>query len=175
MLRSGKTKVAKEQFYGAEKPIKIWNINVDNIVILKLVETKNNSKYLIGYLDEVIRTLMLILPKMNGYVKIFKDKGEDKNKKLPSLLIDDDKLLGKYKTIWTKTEDLQNIKLNALPVYNDRYIKTEIRRYGDKVYTNFRGLNVPEDGVECKSFTVISTDSLLNSDNKYYLQVYLDN
>ena len=26
----------------------------------------------------------------------------------------------------------------------------------DKVYTNFRGLNVPEDDVECESFTVIS-------------------
>ena len=26
----------------------------------------------------------------------------------------------------------------------------------DKVYTNFRGLNVPEDDLECESFTVIS-------------------
>ena len=30
-------------------------------------------------------------------------------------------------------------------------------------------LNVPEDGVECKSFTIISIA------NKYYQQVYLDN
>ena len=34
---------------------------------------------------------------------------------------------------------------------------------------------MPEDGVECKSFTVISIDSLLVYDSKYYLQVYLDN
>ena len=32
-----------------------------------------------------------------------------------------------------------------------------------------------EDGVESKSFTVTSTDLLLDYDNKYYLQVYLDN
>ena len=32
-------------------------------------------------------------------------------------------------------EDLKNIELNVLPVYDDRYIKTKIRRYGDKVYT----------------------------------------
>ena len=57
----------------------------------------------------------------------------------------------------------------------DRYIKTKIRTYGDKVYTNFRGLNAPEDDIECKTFTVISKDSLLVYDNKYYLQVYFDN
>ena len=41
--------------------------------------------------------------------------------------------------------------------------------------TNFRGLNVPEDGVECESFTIISIDSLLVYENKYYLHIYLDN
>ena len=34
---------------------------------------------------------------------------------------------------------------------------------------------MPEDGIEVESFTIISTDSLLAYDNKYYLQVYLDN
>ena len=33
---------------------------------------------------------------------------------------------------------------------------------------------MPEDGTGCEFFTVISIDSLL-SDNKYYLQVYLQN
>ena len=80
-------------------------------------------------------------------------------------------LLEKYKTIWTKIEDLKNIKLNALLVYDDRYVKTKIRIYGDKVNTNFRGLNVPEDDIECESFIVISIDFLLFHENKYYLQV----
>ena len=31
--------------------IKIWDINVDNIVISNLVKTKTNYKYLICYLD----------------------------------------------------------------------------------------------------------------------------
>ena len=91
-----------------------------------------------------------------------------------SFRIDDEKLLEKYEAIWTKIEDLKNIELNALSVYDDRYIKTKIRTYGDKVYTNFRGLIVPEDNIECKTFTVISKDSLLVYDNKYYLQVYFD-
>ena len=65
-----------------------------------------------------------------------------------SSCIDDDKLLEKYKTIWTKIEDLKNIELNVLPVYDDRYIKTNIRTYGDKVHTNFCSLNIAEDDVE---------------------------
>ena len=110
---------------------------------------------------------------MRGSVKIFKVK--ERNNKLMSFQIDNEKLLGKYKTIWTMIEDLKIIKLNTLPVYGDRLIKTKTRTFRDKVYTNFRGLNVPEDDKECKSFTVISINSLLVYDKKYFLQVYLEN
>ena len=36
-------------------------------------------------------------------------------------------------------------------------------------------LNVPEDRIEYKSFTVTSIDCLLVYENNYYRQVYLDN
>ena len=36
---------------------------------------------MIGYLDKVIRPLVLIMPKMCGYVKTFKVRDEDKDKK----------------------------------------------------------------------------------------------
>ena len=49
------------------------------------------------------------------------------------LRIDDDKLLKKYKTIWTKIEDLQNTELDALSVYDNAYIKIKIRTNGMKV------------------------------------------
>ena len=52
MLRFNETKVAKGKFYGAKKSINIWDLNADNIVISELVETKTNSKCLIGYLDK---------------------------------------------------------------------------------------------------------------------------
>ena len=119
---------------------------------------------------------------MSGYVKtlkimkrMIKIKNDDKNNKLMSFYIDDEKLLEKYKTIWAKIEDFIYIDLNALPVYDDRSIKTKKRTYGDKVYSNFRGLNVPEDDIECEYFTIISIDSLLVYGNKYCLQVYLGN
>ena len=50
-FRFGKTKVAKEEFYGPRiKNSKSLNVLVDNKVMLKLIKTKNNFKYLIGYL-----------------------------------------------------------------------------------------------------------------------------
>ena len=56
-------------------------------------------------------------------------------------------------------------------------IKTKIRTYGDKVYTDFLGLNVSEDDIECGSFRVISIDSLLVSKKnitwKYILTIVL--
>ena len=91
-----------------------------------------------------------------------------KLKEKSNVHIDDDKLLENYKTIWTKTEELRNIDLNALQVYYDRYRKRKLRTYSDNLYSNFCGLNAPEDGVE--SFTITSIDSLFAHENKYYLQ-----
>ena len=59
--------------------------------VKKLVKTKTNSKYLIGYLDQAIRPLALIMSKMSGYVKTFKIK-EGNNKSMP-FRIDDEKVL----------------------------------------------------------------------------------
>ena len=69
----------------------------------------------------------MIMPKMSGYAEAFKvkDGDEDENNRLMSFQIDHEKLLEKYKTIWSKMEDLKNIELNGLPVYGDRYVKTK--------------------------------------------------
>ena len=58
MLRSRKTKVGKEEFYWIKKQMKFWDIDVNNIVILTLIEIKNNSKYLVWFLDETISSDM---------------------------------------------------------------------------------------------------------------------
>ena len=108
MLWFDKIKVAIEYFCGSQKPIKIWDVDVNNLVISKLVEIKYNSKYLIGYLDEFIRPLVLLFPNMSGDFKTFKGKDRDNNKNeaLRSLRLDDDRLLEKYKTIRIKIKDL---------------------------------------------------------------------
>ena len=57
----------------------------------------------------MVKPLVLVLPKLSGYVKIF--KVNDKSNKLMSFRKDDYKLLEKYKTSWTKIEDFKNIEL----------------------------------------------------------------
>ena len=106
---------------------------------------------------------------MFRHLKLKKEMKEEKNR-LMSFRIDNEELMEIYKGIWTNIEGLKNLKINALPIYDNRYIKTK-----NKVCTNFCGLNVPEDDRECQSFTVISINALLVCESKYYLQVYLDN
>ena len=86
-MRFGKRNVVKEEFCGAKKPVKICDVDVNNIFISEWIESKNSSKYLIVYLDGVIRYLLLILPNISGYVKTFKDKDGDKDKNKNNKLV----------------------------------------------------------------------------------------
>ena len=72
---------------------------------------------------------------MSGYIETFKIKegDKDKNNRLMSFCIDDEKLLEKYKAIWTKIEDFKNIELNPLSVSYERYEKAKIKTYSGKV------------------------------------------
>ena len=58
---------------------------------------------MLRYLDEVIRPLILILPKMIEYVKTFKET----NNQLMALRVGDKNLIETYKTIWANSEDLK--------------------------------------------------------------------
>ena len=55
---------------------------------------------------------------MIRYLKLKKDIRIKTTKKLMSLCIDDEKLSEKYTAIRTKSEDLKNIELNAVPLYD---------------------------------------------------------
>ena len=60
-VRLMRQKQPKKHFMVQKKSIKIWDFNVDNIVISKLAQTKTSSKCLIGYLDEVVRTISSVI------------------------------------------------------------------------------------------------------------------
>ena len=68
MVKFGEKEIEKEKFYAAKRPIKICDINDDNIVISKLVKTKTNFKYSIGYLHKAISALVLIMPEISGWL-----------------------------------------------------------------------------------------------------------
>ena len=78
----------------------------------------------------------------------------------------DGNLLKKYRAIWTKIEDLINIELKVLLVYDHRYIKSKIKTHGDKVHSNFCGLNMQEHDIESESFkSFLSTLCLYTKTN----------
>ena len=132
--------------------------------------TKNSLKYFIGCNDDDVNTpLCILLPQMIGYVKHF-----DRNKTM-SFKVSDNKLLKKYKKIWEKVGNLLNIESDSEPVYVDvdKYIKTKIKTYGDRVNTNFQGQKVPKENASYKC-TSLMLDSVIRVNKKYYPQTLLE-
>ena len=69
-----------------------------------------------------------------------------------------------------------NIELNKEPVYgdNDKYMKTKIKLYEDKVNTNFQGKKVPKENASYKCFSFIILGSVIRLSKKYYPQTLLE-
>ena len=59
-------------------------------------------------------------------------------------------------------------------MYNDKYIKTKIKIYNDRVYTNFQHNKIPKVNEYCVCLSAILLDSIfVNSNEEYYLQILL--
>ena len=56
-----------------------------------------------------------------------------------------------------------NIQFDSEPIYgdDDKYIKTKIKSYEDKVNTNFQGKKVPKENASCECLSLIIIDSVL--------------
>ena len=136
---------------------------------------KNNSLiYFIGYNDnDVIRPLCLKLLKTTGYINEF---NENKNTIIMSLKVDDEQLFKKYNKIWKKVEKLMRIDFECKTTYgyDDKHIKTKIKTDADIIITNFHNKKMPEEKVPCKCLSIIMLDSVIESDEKYYPQTFLE-
>ena len=55
------------------------------------------------------------------------------------------KNIKKILKIWNRIKSIIKKELNSEPVYNAKYIKTKIKIYSDKVYTNFEHNKIPKD------------------------------
>ena len=69
-----------------------------------------------------------------------------------------------------------DIEFDSEPVHgdNDKYVKTKIKSYGDKVNTNFQGKKIPKENASCKCLSLIILDSILRVNKRYYLQTLLE-
>ena len=106
---------------------------------------------------------------MIEYVKCF-----DSNKTM-SFKVIDKKLLKKYKKVWERVSSLMNIELDSKPVSgdNDKYIKTKIKSYGDKINKIFQSRKVPKENASYKCLSSISVDSVIKVNKKYYQRTIL--
>ena len=132
-------KINKNTFYKNNKLFSIHDIDTEKILVSKKESygKKGSLKYFIGYNDEdsTIRPLTIKFPQMIGCIKHFDDN------KTISFKLNDKKLLKKYNNIWETIADFLDVQFDSDPVYgdNEKYIKTKIRIYEDRVISNFQG------------------------------------
>ena len=174
-INFGDKEINKKDFYKNKKQFNIKDIDTNKILISKPVSySKNNmKKYIIGYKDNTIISLQLFLPKMTGYLNIF----EDGTRKM-SFPTDNNEFLERYTKIWEKISDLIDKKFDSDPVYNHKYINTKIRSYNNDSITNFHNIDnknnkLPEKNKACKCMSLISLDSIIKINKKYYPQTLL--
>ena len=54
-------------------------------------------------------------------------------------MIKNDDVLDKYNEIWHKIKEKLNIKFHSTPVYDEKYIKAQVREFHVVIKTNFLG------------------------------------
>ena len=90
------------------------------------------------------------------------------------IFIDDDDLLEKYNTICgIDTSDIKK-GFNSEYVYNNLFLKTKIKSYGDKA-TNFPDKEMTKIGSSHTCLKVISIDSAFKKEKNYYHQLFKKN
>ena len=166
-------KINKSNFYKNKKLFILNDIHVNKILVSKKESygTKNSLKYFIGYNDDdVIRPLCIIFPQMIGYIKHY-----DSNKTM-SFKDSDNKLLKNIIKYEEKFSNLLNTEFDSEPVYGDgdKYIKTKIKMYEDRVNTNFQGKKVPKESASYKCLSLIMLDPVIRMNKKYYPQTLLE-
>ena len=174
-INFGGKEINKKDFYYNKKQFNIKDKDTNKILISKPISYgKNNmTKYIIGYKDNTIIPLQLFSPKMTGYLNIF----EDGTRKM-SFLTDNNEFLKRYTKIWEKVSDLIDKKFDSEPVYNNEYINTKIRSYNNDIITNFhdnynKNNKLPEKNKAYRCMSLISLDSIIKINKKYYPQTLL--
>ena len=69
-----------------------------------------------------------------------------------------------------------NIKFDSEPVYadNEKYIKTKIKLYGDKINTNFQSKKIRRENASYKYVSLIMLDSVIRANKEYYPKTLLE-
>ena len=58
--------------------------------------------------------------------------------------------------------------------YDDKYIKTKLKTYADSIIINFHNKKMPREKIPCKYLSIITLDFVIESNEKYYPQTFLE-
>ena len=74
-LKFNNNRVSKKEFHKSKQPVDLDLVTVNQIVVSDKFRHRDKSfKYFIGYQDdETVKPLCIILPRMSGYIKYFKN------------------------------------------------------------------------------------------------------
>ena len=61
-----------------------------------------------------------------------------------------------------------------MPVYDEKYIKTKVRRFNGAIKTDFLGDEIPKENMHYTCMVCITIDSVTRMEKKNYPQVYLE-
>ena len=71
--------------------------------------------------------------------------------------VSDNRLFKRNTKIWKRVSNLMNIKFDSEPVYGDidKYIKTKIKLYGDKINTTFQRKKASKENASYKYLSLV--------------------
>ena len=120
--------------------------------------------------NDIIRPLCIRFPQMTGYVRKLNENST------MSFRVKAKQLLKNYNKTWEKVEQLRKIDFESQPVYgdDDKYIKTNIKTYEKSIITNFHNKKTPKEKASCKCLSIITIDSVIKANKKYYPQTLLE-
>ena len=91
-----------------------------------------------------------------------------------SFLIKDEEVGEKCEQIWNVIKNKPNIKFHSESAYEYKYLKTKVKEYGGMIKRNFLGNGIPKKNMRYTCIACITIDSVMKIDEKYFLQVYLE-
>ena len=93
--------------------------------------------------------------------------------KTMSFVADEDVIL-KYNKIWKKIKMILSVKFDRQPVYDDKYIKTRVKTFEDKVITKFIDNEIPKENTHYSCIDVICVDSVIKLEKENFPRINLE-
>ena len=110
------------------------------VVSDKFMHSDEGFKYFIGYQEgEIVNPLCIILPQMSDYIKYLENGG-----KTCLFLLKMMKCGKNTKKIWDVIKNKLSIKFHSKPIYDQKYLKANVREFDGLLKTNFLGNDRPK-------------------------------